>query len=427
MQVAYHRRASFYFNTRCAGRFGTHRTAVTDILKGETIVYFGPEPWAGLWRNRHQLMSRFARDNDVWYVEPPTTLRRLAGGGKHGAGTVGTRRSRLCSRDPSGVNIFHSPWWLPITGRRPLKDISLRLYLALLSLTAGLRKKRPIIWVSRPDMTDYLDGLAAKLTIYHVVDEYSGYGSQSAEQRRVLIDREAELLRRVDVVIVVTPTLLSAKSAHNPNIHLVPNAVDFDAYAGGQGAAPRDMAGIPGPVIGYSGLISARLDLDLLRAAAESRPQWSFVFVGLVREDGCRARIQQLRALANVHFLGQKSVFETPAYVRHFDIGMIPYAVNLRAQHASPLKLYEYAAASKPIVTTDFSAARDFEGRVEIIDDRDEFLAACERCLALPSESGSIIENRRFAASNTWERRVAQISRILQDHSKAGDRPATAA
>lgn len=398
---------------------------MTDNLKGETIVYFGPEPWAGLWRNRHQLMSRFARDNDVWYVEPPTTLRRLAGGGKHGAG--GARRSRLSSRDPSGVNIFHSPWWLPITGRRPLKDISIRLYLAVLSLKARLRGRRPIVWVSRPGMLDYLDGLAARLTVYHVVDEYSGYGSQSAEQRRALLERETRLLRRVDVVIVVTRTLLLAKSAHNPNTHHVPNAVDFDAYAGGDAAAPPDMAGIPGPVIGYSGLISSRLDLDLLGAAAASRPEWSFVFIGFVREDGCRTPIQRLRALENVHFLGQKSVFEVPAYVRHFDIGMIPYAVNVRAEHASPLKLYEYAAASKPIIATDFAAARDFEGHVEIIHDRDELLAACERCLALAPDSRTIVENRRIAASNTWEQRVARISRILRDHSKPGDRPATAA
>lgn len=416
MQVAYHRRASFYFNTCCTGWFGTHRTAVTDILKGETIVYFGPEPWTGLWRNRHQLMSRFARDNDVWYVEPPTTPRRLVAGGKHIAG--GRHRSRLYSRDPSGVNIFHSPWWLPITGRRPLKDISLRLYLALLSLTARLRKKRPIIWVSRPDMIDYLDGLATKLTIYHVVDEYSGYGSRSAEQRQVLIDREAELLRRVDVVIVVTPTLLSAKSAHNPNTHLVPNAVDFDAYAGDRAATPPDLAGIPEPVIGYSGLISERLDLDLLLSAARSRPDWSYVFVGFVREDGCREQVRGLDALPNVHFLGQKPVFEAPAYVRHFSVGIIPYADNIRARHASPLKLYEYSAASKPIVATDFPAARDFEGHVEIIRDRDEFLTACERCLAATPQTDAVRENQRFAANNTWEQRIEQISDIVRTNMK---------
>jgi len=342
-------------------------------------------------------------------------LRDLLGRRRDSAGASSIRRCRLFSRDASGVTVFHSPWWLPITGRAPFKNISIRLYLAVLSAAVRTRKKRrPIVWLSRPNLIDYLGKLHAKLTIYHVVDEYSGYGHSSTMQRSKSKSRENEMLRRVDAVIVVTPTLYDLKSPHNPNTHLVPNAVDYDSYAACDPQKPDDMSDLRSPIIGYSGLIAARLDLDLLQAAAEARPDWAYVFVGSVNDNQCQAQMEKLRGLKNVHFLGQKPVNEVARYVHHFDVCMIPYTVNLRAQHASPLKLYEYAAAAKPIVTTDFAAARAFKGHIEIVQDKDEFLCACERSLKVDPAAPEILENRRFAAQNTWTHRVEQISDILR-------------
>jgi len=379
------------------------------MLQGETIIYFGPEPWDGLWRNRHQLMSRLATQNDVWYVEPPVNLRHLFSGRTR-------TRTRLFSRDATGVRIFHSPWWLPLTGRAPFKNISIRIFLTVLSLVARTSKRRrPIAWLSRPNMLDYIDKLRAKLTVYHVVDEYSGYGKPSEKPGNKHKGTEEEMLRKADAVIVVTPTLFDLKSPHNPNTHLVPNAVDYESYTNCDLKVPDDMAGIQHPIIGYSGLVAARLDLALLQTAAESRPDWNFVFVGTVTDTDCEAEMAKLGELTNVHMLGQKPVGDVPQYVHNFDVCVIPYVLNLRAQHASPLKLYEYAAASRPIVSSDFAASRAFPGKVSIAGDSGEFIAACERSLALDSSAPEIIENSRFAAENTWDRRVLQVSDILRD------------
>jgi len=381
---------------------------MTVTLRDETIIYFGPEPWAGLWRNRHQLMSRFAEHNNVWYVEPPARLRHLLGNKKH--------RTRLFSRDASGVNVFHSPWWLPLVGRAPFKSLSIRLYLFALSRLAGFGKKRPIVWLSKPNMIEFLEQLPAKLTIYHVVDEYSGYGSPSEQQRQRMLDKEVLLLRAVNLAIVVTPSLHDLKLAHNPSTHLVPNAADFSAYSNCNAEVPSDMRYIRRPIIGYTGLIAARLDIEMLISAAEAKPEWSFVFVGTVNDEGCQAHLARLSNLENVHMLGQKSVADTPNYVSHFDVCTIPYLDNTRAQHASPLKLYEYAAASKPIVSTDFAAARDFSGHIEIVRNAKEFIEACGRCLNIEPSSVSIAENRSFAAENTWEKRVEQVSAIINSY-----------
>lgn len=264
-------------------------------------------------------------------------------------------------------------------------------------------------------MIEYVDKFPAKVTIYHVVDEYSGYGHPSKSSNEAPGRLESQMLQSVDHVIVVTQSLYERKSPYNPSTHVVSNAVDYEAYADDSIACPDDMSEIRHPIIGYSGLVAARLDLDLLINVASTRPAWNFVFVGSVNDDYCGESLSKLAELPNVHLLGFKPVHEVPGYVRQFDVCIIPYVVNLRAEHASPLKLYEYAAASKPIVTTNFEAARAFEGTIEIAENPDEFIRACESLLNGDSPAPGIAENRRIAAENTWDHRIRQISTILVD------------
>jgi len=262
-------------------------------------------------------------------------------------------------------------------------------------------------------MEEYLGKMDAKQTVYHVVDEYSGYGHPSKTEQQRPDPKEIKMLGAADTVVVVTPTLFATKSPHNTNTHILPNAVDFDAYANSDLPIPDDIADLDGPIVGYSGLVAARLDLGLLTHAAKVKPDWNFVFVGAVNSNHCETELQALVELPNVHLLGNKDVDEVPAYVARFDVCIIPYVVNLRAQHASPLKLYEYAAASKPIVATDFAAAKAFEGHVQITGGPEAFVTACEQALLFDSSAPEIVENRRIASENTWMHRVHQISEIL--------------
>ena len=384
-------------------------------LRDETIIYFGPEDWDGLWRSRHQLMSRLAHHNKVIYVDPAKLLRPVLREFFRNGGKIIAQSTSCATKDESGVLVFHSPWWLPLTGRRPFRQISVWLYLKFLARVCKLQKDcSPIVWLSRPTMSDFIGRLNEKLSIYHVVDEYAAYTGVDAKTREWLNILEQLTMSRVDLVVVVTPALLKKKAPHNPNTYLVPNAVNFAAYAEGNHEIPKDMAGIPKPIIGFTGLFSARLDLGLIQQAAKSKPDWSFVFIGAIDDAECTGQLSDLRRLANVHFLGSKPLDSLPCYLRNFDICTIPYAGNMSAEHASPLKLYEYAAVSRPIVTTDFPAARDFEGNLQIINSVGEYISACEQSLQMSRSDRRLVQNRNFAAKNTWEDRVAQISEIIQ-------------
>jgi glycosyltransferase involved in cell wall biosynthesis len=395
------------------------KTRSPTALRGETIIYFGPEDWAGMWRNRHQLMTRFAKRNNVIYVEPPMMFRRALRRLFRRTEESQRAYSHRFSAHESGVVVYHSPWWTPLTGREPFRKLSLWLYFKVLFKRCFVEKScRPIVWLSRPQMSDYLGKLNEKFSIYHVVDEYTAYTGVDTATRDWMIAQEKSAAEQVDAVIVVTPALFNSKSPYNANTHLVCNAVNFAAYADAHMDNPIDMVDIQLPVIGFTGLVSARLDFDLILEAAQARPEWSFVFVGSIDDSECDEALRQLDALDNVHFMGVRPVNAMPGYLSRFDVCTIPYADDDSAANASPLKLYEYAAVGKPIVTTDFAAAREFPGHLQRATTSKKFVKACEKALKMSPGDPKLVENQQFAAKNTWEDRVAEITDIINSHRR---------
>jgi glycosyltransferase involved in cell wall biosynthesis len=389
------------------------------MITGHSLVYFGPEKWDGLWRNRHQLMSRFAEQNKVLYVEPKTWFRDARQQWR--AGTLGwqaLKQSRV-TRAADNLYIYHSPVFVPISGRFPLDRITWFLWAGLVKLTMRrLGFDEPIIWLSRPVMANLVDFLNGKLVIYHVVDEYLSYVRDNVEDLRRQQAWDRQMLERADLVIVVSESLFQRKQPYNSHTYVVPNGVDYQAYTQALEShepLPPDIAGLPKPVIGYSGLIAARLDLDLLQYVATSHPEWSVTLVGATDDRHCGAELAALRQIDNVHFLGRKEINQVPHYVKAFDVCLIPYQVDERAQNASPLKLYDYMAAGKPIVTTNFSVANQFKEVVRIADTQAEFSRYIEESLA---EGGQdlFLKRRRIAAENTWDKRVEQLSDIMQSY-----------
>jgi glycosyltransferase involved in cell wall biosynthesis len=382
-------------------------------LEGEAMIYFGPERWEGLWRNRHQLMVRFARTNTVMYVEPRIFVRTLYA-------DLRSKRIRLAdffrplSSQSHGVHVFHSPLWLPSTGKPGLSSLLTWLWRKVLRRSmkkAGI--ENPIIWLSRPEMIEYLHRFGEKLSIYHVVDEYSEYYGLTPERRKVIKETERRLIKSANLCVVVSAKLYEGKCQYSDKVHLVPNAVDYEAFHAALGP-PSEMADIAKPVIGYSGLISDRLNLRLLAAVADAHPDWSIVLVGDELVANCGEELAALGRRANVHFLGRKTVEALPAYINAFDVGIIPYRTDENADNCSPLKMYEYMAAAKPIVTTDFAVAREYSDVVYVASDEQCFDERISEALRHGESRRRIHEGECIAAENTWAHRVQAISDIVR-------------
>jgi glycosyltransferase involved in cell wall biosynthesis len=378
------------------------------------MIYLGMSPWEGMWKNRHHLMSRFAQKMPVLYVEPWLWMRTL-----RGALLSRDRRQALnwstWSQISTNLYVFKSPAYLPVSTRAFLGPVTQhRWYSQIRRVAHELGMRRPILWLSRPEMAGAIGRFDECLSIYHIVDEYGGYTGHNEQTRGKLWATEQGVLDNVDISIVVSRELLARKAGSGREIFLMENAVDIEPYDAIRKKpwVPADLESIPSPRLGYSGLIGKRLELTLLYELAKARQDWSIVLLGKVDQRECAAEIADLSNLSNVYFLGEKPHEVVPDYVSNLDIGLLPYRINLETRNISPLKMYEYLAAGLPVVSTGIPAALVHKDLVDIRDCVNGFIHACDNQLASQNVLG-VEERIAFARQNTWESRVEHLWEIL--------------
>jgi UDP-galactopyranose mutase len=192
-----------------------------------------------------------------------------------------------------------------------------------------------------------------------------------------------------DVVFTGGYSLWEAKRGRHPNIHPFPSSVDRAHFAKARTRRhdPIDQADLPGPRLGYYGVVDERLDLELLAALADERPAWSIVVVGpVVRIDPAA-----LPQRPNLHYLGGKTYDELPRYLGGWDVALIPFAVNESTRFISPTKTPEYLAGGRPLVSTPIvDVVRHFGDlqAVKVAATHGEFIAACDEALELFRSKG---------------------------------------
>jgi glycosyltransferase involved in cell wall biosynthesis len=222
---------------------------------------------------------------------------------------------------------------------------------------------------------------------------------------------EQALVHKAGGVIVTAPGLYESKRPHARQIEMVPNGVDVEHFgraARPDTVAPASVQALTRPVIGYLGAVQYWVDFDLIAHAARAHPEWSFVFVGSVEP---LARVDKVRGLPNVHFLGRHPYGALPEFVAGFDVCINPYVLDQVAENVDPLKLYDYLASGKPIVSTDIPAARRFADLLRLTRTPEDFTRSIEAALRDPGDAGA---RQRAAAQHSWEARFHRLQTIVE-------------
>jgi glycosyltransferase involved in cell wall biosynthesis len=245
--------------------------------------------------------------------------------------------------------------------------------------------------------------LGEERIVYYCIDDYAAH---PGVDEATIGPADEALSRRADLLFVAPPALLEAKRALNPNTVYAPHGVDLEVFAAASDpttpVAPG-AAGLPRPVVGYIGSLHAWIDLELIEHCARARPQWSFLLVGHAAVD-----VSALAALPNVRLAGAQPYETLGRWARAFDACIIPYRLNRQVANANPLKLREYLATGKPVVSVRNPEIETFAGLVRIADGADAFLAALDAALA-GDDPQAAAARRAAVADQTWDRRVADV------------------
>jgi glycosyltransferase involved in cell wall biosynthesis len=374
--------------------------------------------WADVWMTQHQILTRLGAWFHVLWVDRAPDWRDAWGARAEELARTGTF---AVPGTPPGFRVFRPGRWLPTVYRPAVLGRALdrlRLHAARRLLRArGARHLITYLW--RPRFAWALDAGGACGSVYHVVDEYT----YSADDPPVSVAEE-RLLRAVDRVIVTTATLWEKRGGYNPASSLIPNGVDYAAFSTPQPEAAA-LAAIPRPRIGYIGFLKKMLDLPLLIALARRHPSWSFVYIGVDRlpPDDAAA----LRALDNVHLLGQRSHDDLPAYVQHMDVCTMPYVLDGYTKYIYPLKLHEYLAAGRPTVSTPLPAVLPFRDVVTLASGVDEWSAALTAALRDGADADAARRRQAVAREYDWDAITERIAHLLLELTPAGRDRATPA
>lgn len=266
------------------------------------------------------------------------------------------------------------------------------------------------LWFYTPMALPIAGHLDAECIVYDCMDELSGFAGAPPG----LSSLERQLFSRCDIVFTGGHGLYEAKRRHHSQVHAVPSSVDVDHWVQARSLRdPKDQASIPGPRLGYCGVIDERLDLELVRAVAESRPDWHLVFVGPVT----KIDPGSLPQAPNIHYLGGRAYEDLPRYLSGWDVALLPFAHNESTRFISPTKMPEYLAAGLRVVSTGIrDVVRMFgdTGFIEIADGHANFIAAIERCLSKDDPHRQQRVDRYLAQQSwdrTWDRMQALVSR----------------
>ena len=381
-------------------------------LNGLSILSFARDLWTDLPRCRHHVLSRLAPSSRVLFVSPPATHIRDVARKLHQGGLAQPGLTQVSHE----IFSFVPPPWLPYSNRPALNRAleGLRA-LYIRHLLNRLEMHQPILYVWHPAFIDMVERFDAPLVVYHCYDEYGAFRGANREEIEA---QEARLLRRADLVFTVSPGLRERRIDLNPNTFVVRNGVDADYFA--KALAPEtvvapDIASIRRPIIGcIARVVPEYFDAALLREVFRRRPEWSLVVIGPESPPQVSGGedLELLKAEPNVHFLGLRSFESLPSYLKAMDVCTIPYRVTGNTELADPLKLYEYLAAGKPIVSVPREFADDVRPFVYTGADADEWIAAIEEALAL--DSPELRATRQAVAQeNTWDKRIDQISHLI--------------
>ncbi|WP_288434870.1 glycosyltransferase [uncultured Deinococcus sp.] len=327
--------------------------------------------WDFVYQRPQHLMSRAARDRRVYYVEDPV---------------FGEAPARLQVRREGNVTVVQPqlPAGLPVHAaetqtRRQLHDFLNR---------EGVRS--PLAWVYTPMQLHLLGGLTTSGVVYDCMDELANFRYAPPQLRA----REQQLFACADVVFTGGHRLYEAKIEQHPSVYPFPSSVDVAHFA--QARRP-----LPDPAD--------------QAALARRRPEWQLVMLGPV----VKIAPEDLPRADNLHYLGMKTYGELPAYLAHWDVALLPFAINAATEFISPTKTPEYLAAGVPVVSTGIRDVIRPYGDLDlarIADGVDAFEAACAAALAeigTPAGEERRARADRYLSTLSWDRTWGEMRDLI--------------
>ncbi len=315
--------------------------------------------------------------------------------------------------------IVFSPWMLPSFKYAICREINkVLLSRQIKGFCKRHRMIKPVLVTTIPIVADLVGQLSEAKTVYYCVDDFSKWPGM---MKKTLAQMESTLVDKVDLILAASDRLYHDRKYSKCPVYLFQHGVDFEHFMKAsleETQLPEDIADIKRPIIGLCGSFDVRTDFNIIRHIAMVHSDWSIVFIGPML-----TKPKQLSGLKNVVFLGPRPHRLLPNYLKAIDVCIIPYKVSDGSiLNSSPVKLREYLAAGKPVISTPIPEVKKFK-EVKIAHDKDEFVESIELAMKENGE-GRVQARQKAVMHDNWHYKTCQFSRYVEQLlNPSGHRP----
>jgi glycosyltransferase involved in cell wall biosynthesis len=376
------------------------------VIQGRNIICFA-SGWDYHPTSKHHVMRALSRENNVIWVNWHASRRPKATWADVRAIAARLWQIRKGARRVTSQITTVTPWQVPMPGSKLACQFNAFSVRRAVQKVLDRLPDWPVqIWSFAPDMVDLVGAFGEELVVYYCVDafgEFPGYDADLIERR------ERELMARSDLVFATSPPLYETKRQTHDNVHFIQHGVNHAHLSRAvteDFPIPEDLKKLPRPILGFVGVIGEWVDLSLVAGLAKRCPDASVVMIGpeVTSRGPCAG-------LKNIHWLGGRDHVKLPAYLQHFDVGLIPFTKAPLAYNANPIKLFEYLAAGVPVVSSSLPVIQEIPDSVWLADDADAMARQC-RLAAGHNEEAARQERSDRMTAESWSARLEQMSEL---------------
>ncbi len=256
--------------------------------------------------------------------------------------------------------------------------------------------------------------------IYEYIDHLSPELAGTKDLPQNIIEKYEYAMNNKNVYIITTADELAKdvkEKRGEENLAVSSNGVDYEFFQHFEDYKIEDdilQIFNNGKInVCYYGALAKWFDYELIKKIAKTQ-KYNIILFGIKYDE---AFDENINSEENIYFMGPRDYKVLKYYAEKCDILTIPFILNDITKSTSPVKIFEYMALHKPIVTTDMQECRKYKS-VLIGKNHEDFIKCLEKAYKIRNDKEYIKLLDKEAKENDWKEKAEVIINLIRKDEK---------
>jgi len=374
-----------------------NKDILIDIFKKKNLLYIAASNYANITQREQHIYSIMTQYYNVYYIQQILSFNILKW----------IKNKMILIEKDKDLIILSFPV-IPFLNRIDLfNKVYDKVYITIINRKYKFIQNDTLLGIGIPKMEYFYINFKALTKYYDCMDNRNELSKYYKHNNRNTDKIENNIISSSNIVFISSCKLKKIINFETPII--INNAVNKKyinkKYEIKPYDFPQDHDNI---ILGYIGAINKWFDVDTLLYTLKNSTNIILLLIGPIETD--TYLINLLLSQPNCYYLGTKNHSEIFNYIYYFDYALIPFKINEVTNYVNPIKLYEYAALNKKIISSPLPEIHKYSKDVFIYNSKQEFIDI------INTNMNTIKNSLHIAINNTWEKRVKIMKNELEKY-----------